>query len=128
MRVTLLSRTSALADLECEAAAAELCAELPRGGGGGGLEAVPYERYASERYARFVWERPALAGGAEAGEAGEAGGEAANGGGGAAEAAAGDGGAPRAAKRPRLAAGGGGGGGAAPMEVERQQSQRCSIM
>lgn len=60
MRLTFLSNSSALADLEDERSVQILCSELPRGSGGA-LAAVPYSSYAEERYAIYSSEKPTAA-------------------------------------------------------------------
>jgi hypothetical protein len=122
VRLTLLSRNTALAELEDATAVALLAAELPRSGGG--VSAVPYWQYASERYARFASESAATAV-AAVGTMRAAG-------------AAADGDAQRAAKRLRtLEVDAAAGGGAGAMDVDGGQgagsggtpaASRCSIM
>ncbi|KIZ04038.1 hypothetical protein MNEG_3922 [Monoraphidium neglectum] len=122
VRLTLLSRNTALAELEDATAVALLAAELPRSGGA--VSAVPYWQYASERYARFASESAATAV-AAVGTIRAAG-------------AAADGDAQRAAKRLRtLEVDAAAGGGAGAMDVDGGQgagsggtpaASRCSIM
>ncbi|GBF97539.1 poly(A)-specific ribonuclease, partial [Raphidocelis subcapitata] len=117
VRLTLLSRTAALAELEDEASAQALCGELPPGGGG--VAAAPYASYAAERHARFVSEAARAAGEGEGGGGRRGGGEDAQ----------------RAAKRQRVAsqlpaAGEGEGeqGAAAAGEGGGPRGSSCSIM
>jgi hypothetical protein len=87
VRTTILSRSSALVELDAESQAQLLCSEFPSGAMGGGVTAVQYSEYAAERYAKFASEAsPVTPAGDKAGDRG------------------GDrSGDPRAAKRQRVA-------------------------